>query len=87
MVTDFSKKVEILGQFYIQYRDQKNLEDFIEYSDIGLPLAYLAAEGLCEISDDGAKYIAESWDLFLASLEIQDSGFDNLEEVFIASKK
>ena len=87
MATDFSKKLEILGQFYIQYRDESDLNDFIEYSDIGLPLAYLAAEGLCEISDDGAKYIAETWDLFLAALEIEDSGFDNIQEVFAAAKK
>ncbi len=87
MATDFSKKTEILGQFYFQYGDDTSLEDFIEYSDIGLPLAYLASEGLCEVSDDGAKYIAETWDLFLAALEVEDSGFDNIQEVFAAAKK
>jgi hypothetical protein len=65
MTTDFSKKVEILGQFYIQFRDEGDMADFVEFNDIGLPLAYLAGEGLCEISDDGAKYIAETWDIFL----------------------
>ena len=86
MTTDFSKKVEILGQFYIQFRDEGDMEDFVEFNDIGLPLAYLAAEGLCEISDDGAKYIAETWDIFLSSLGLQDDGFDNLDQILSKAK-
>ena len=82
MTTDFSKKVEILGQFYMNFRDDDELSDFMEFNDIGLPLAYLAEEGLCEISDDGKKYVAESWDLFLASLGVEDTGFDSLDEIF-----
>jgi hypothetical protein len=86
MTTDFSKKIEILGEFYMQYRDEGDMSDFIEFNDIGLPLAYLAAEGLCEISDDGAKYIAETWDIFMSSLGVEDTGFDNLAELLLKSK-
>jgi hypothetical protein len=46
-----------------------------------LPLAYLTSEDLCEVSEDGKRYIVESWDLFLAALEISDTGFTTLEEV------
>ena len=81
-MTDFSKKITILGEFYISYRDNKELEDFITFNDLGLPLAYLASEGLCEVSEDGMKYIAETWDLFLAALEIQDTGFTSLNQIF-----
>lgn len=80
-MTDFSKKCEILGMFYIRFRDTQDLSEFIEFNDIGLPLAYLASEGLCDISDDGKKYVAETWDLFLASLGVQDIGFDDLQQV------
>jgi len=62
MMTDFSKQVEILGQFYMSARDNKEMSEFMEFNDIGLPLAYLASEGLCDISDDGKKYVAETWD-------------------------
>jgi hypothetical protein len=86
MTTDFSKKVEILGQFYIQYRDEGEMSDFIEFNDIGLPLAYLAGEGLCEISDDGAKYIAETWELLLSTIGVEDTGFDSLPELLLKSK-
>jgi hypothetical protein len=82
MTTDFSKQVEILAQFYMSARDNSEVSDFIEFNDIGLPLAYLTAEGLCDISDDGKKYVAETWELFLASFGLQDTGFDSLDDIF-----
>lgn len=80
--TDFSNICNILGQLYFQYREDNNFVDFIEFNDIGLPLAYLASEDLCEPSDDGRRYIIETFDMFIASLNIEDNGFQTLEEIF-----
>lgn len=82
MTTDFSKQIEILGQFYQNYRDDENLADFFEFNDLGLPLAYFAAEGLCQVTDDGIGYISETWNLLMAALELEDTGFENLEQLF-----
>jgi len=87
MTTDFSNQVNILGEFYINYREDSELKDFLEFNDIGLPLAYLASEGLCEISEDGKKYVAESWEMFLLAMGITDEGFENLGEIFLKSGK
>ena len=87
MTTDFSNQVNILGEFYINYREDSELKDFLEFNDIGLPLAYLASEGLCEISDDGKKYVAESWEMFLLAMGITDEGFENLGEIFAKTGK
>ena len=87
MTTDFSKQVEILGEFYINYREDSELKDFLEFNDIGLPLAYLSSEGLCDISDDGKKYVAESWEMFLLAMGITDEGFENLGEIFAKTGK
>jgi hypothetical protein len=84
-MTNFTNKCEILGQFYSQYREEKDFADFMEFNDLGLPLAYFVSEELVEVSDDGARYINETWDLFIASLEIKDTGFDALEDVFFAA--
>jgi len=82
MTTDFSDKVNILGRFKVLYQEENNgIQEFFEFNDIGLPLAYLASEGLCDISDDGKKYIAETWDIFLSMLGVEDTGFSELEEV------
>ena len=87
MTTDFSNQVNILGEFYINYREDSELKDFLEFNDIGLPLAYLSSEGLCDISDDGKKYVAESWEMFLLAMGITDEGFENLGEIFAKTGK
>lgn len=84
-MTDFSDKVDILGELYANYRDDDNFKDFIEFNDLGLPLAYLSREGLCEVSDDGQRYILETWELFIKSLGLNDIGFNDLDEVLQAS--
>lgn len=86
-MTGFTSRCEILGHFYSQYRDEKDFQDFMEFNDLGLPLAYFVSEDLVEVSDDGARYINETWDLFIASLEIKDTGFNNLEDVFAAAER
>lgn len=86
-MTDFTNKLNILGAFYSTYRDDDGeIEDFFEFNDIGVPLAYLTSEGLCEISDDGKKYVAESWDVLLAFLGVEDVGFHSLEELLLRAK-
>lgn len=80
-MTDFSDVVKILGDLYINYKEDKDFADFIEFNDLGLPLAYFSSEGLAQVSEDGNKYILETWSLFLAGLNIQDTGFTSLDDV------
>ena len=89
MATDFSNICLILGKLYYEYnQDASAFQDFIQYNDIGLPLAYLIAETLCEPTQDGEKYILETWELFIAALGISDTGFTSLDEMLdLASKK
>ena len=86
MTTD-ENKIRILADFYIKYRDDEEMEDFFEYNDLGLPMAYLISEDLVSLKDKGNIYISETWALFLESLEIQDMGFENLEQVLSFAQK
>jgi hypothetical protein len=82
METIFENQAKILGNLYMNYKDEEEFEDFIEYNDVGLPLAYLMSEGLSIPTDDGVRYIQETWELFLGGLGIEDTGFETLEDVF-----
>ena len=84
-MTDFSKKCEILGDLYSNYREDPEFRDFAEFNDLGLPLAYLSHECLCELSTDGERYIEETWNLFVDSLGIDDVGFESLDEMLQAA--
>lgn len=86
MTTD-ENKIRILADFYSKYRDDEEMEDFFDYNDLGLPMAYLISEDLVSLKDKGNIYISETWALFLESLEIQDMGFENLEQVLSFAQK
>jgi hypothetical protein len=81
MATNFSNICDILGKLYFQYQDDDGFADFIEYNDIGLPLAYLISETLCEPTQDGEKFVMETWELFLSAVQIEDKGFSSLDEI------
>lgn len=80
-MTPFSNKCDILGELYEQYREDRQFKDFIEYNDLGLPLAYFSSEGLVILQEDAMRFVEETWELFVASLNIKDTGFNNLNEM------
>jgi hypothetical protein len=80
-MTDFSDVCNILGELFSQYKEDKDFKDFIEFNDLGLPLAYLTRENLAVPSDDGARYIMETWEIFLHGLKLEDTGFTDLDSV------
>ena len=84
-MTSFNNILNILGQLYSNYKEDENFKDFIEYNDMGLPLAYLASENLCDVTPDGGRYITETWSLFIDMLGVEDTGFDSLNQLLQAA--
>jgi hypothetical protein len=80
-MTDYSKVTEILATLYSDFQNDVEWEDFISYNDLGLPLAFLYNQGLCEPTDQGVLHIEETWLLFLAALSIEDTGFEDIYDV------
>jgi hypothetical protein len=81
MTTDFSNKITILSELWMNYRDDDHLDDFIEYNDLGLPMAYLLMNEIVLPSDQSELYINETFDLLLAALSVKDKGFESLDEL------
>jgi hypothetical protein len=84
-INHFSKKCEILGDLWLNYRASEQFEDFIEYNDIGLPLAYAFANEIAKPTGIAEQYIEETYSLFLEALEIEDEVFDSLDEMLDSS--
>ena len=83
-VTPFKVKCEIIGDLWMTYRYDSKFKDFIEYNDIGLPLAFLVSEELVQPAPLAKSMIEESFELLLAALELEeDTGFDSLEDLLI----
>ena len=84
MATPFSNKCQILGEFWISYKDDESFAPFFQYNDLGLPLAYFVAEDLVVgVSEQAEAFIEETWSVFAGALELDDEQeWNNLQEIF-----
>jgi hypothetical protein len=71
----------------MDYRTDEQFQDFIEYNDLGLPIAYAISNSLVEAFPIVEGYIEESFDLLLTSLGLTDTGFDSLNEILDSAEK
>lgn len=82
-MTEFDTRCSILADLWINYRGDEGFEEFIEYNDIGLPLAYLIDSKIVKPSNELANgFIDETFELLLAALDLEeDFGFTSLDEL------
>jgi hypothetical protein len=92
--TNFSDKCNILGQFWLFYREdaEKNESwgDFFSYNDVALPLAYMLMgdEPLAIVNEksDGETVIQETWEMLCEFLNVEEDGdYESIGDVFDAS--
>lgn len=80
--TTFDNKTSILSEIWLMYQDDPDFEDFFEYNDLGLPLAYLISTGVVEAKTERAKaFVNETFDLLLAGVGVEDTGFETLDSI------
>ena len=84
--TLFSDKCQILAELWLNYRDEPEFEDFLEYNDLGLPIAYALANSIVKSTEMAERFVEETFDLLLAALEIEDDGWDSLDQMLSISK-
>jgi len=82
---DFADKTGILGQLWIDFRDDEKFSAFMEYNDIGVPMAYFIAEGLVNPTPLGEQYVEETLDMMFTLLEITEEEVDELDEINLDS--
>lgn len=80
--TAYSKKASILADLWQNNAEDEELEEFFEHYDLGLPLAYAVSEGIVESTEKAQKFIEDTFAGLLTKLEIEDEGFDSLDELF-----
>lgn len=82
-LTNFETMCAILAELWSNYRQDKELKDFIEYNDLGLPLAFLIDSSLVDASPTAKEYVIETWQIFLAALGLEDDiEWKSLEQIF-----
>ena len=79
--TNFISKCNILSDLWMDYRADDQFADFVQYNDLGLPLAYAISEGIVEKTEASSTFINEAFDILLAALSLEDTGFETLVEM------
>lgn len=80
--TTLANKTSILAGFYIDYKGIGGFEDFFQYNDLGLPLAYAIDSGIVAPTSKTEPLICETFDLLLESAGWgQDEGFEDLSDI------
>lgn len=83
-MTTYKNKCDILGQLWQDYRDETDFEDFVQYNDLGLPLAYLISQEIVKSSPQAEIYVNETFELFLMALEADmDEDYESLEDLLV----
>jgi hypothetical protein len=86
--TDYSNRCDILAELWVDYKGDDKFQDFFEYNDIGLPLAYAISTTIVPSSDSAESFINETFELFLEVLGIDsDTGFESLADIFVAASQ
>lgn len=82
-LTSFETVCSILAELWSNYRQDKGLSDFIEYNDLGLPLAFLIDAQMVDASPVAKEYVLETWQIFLAALGLEnDIEWKSLDQIF-----
>lgn len=82
---EFSNKCNILGQFWFEFRDDEKLKHFVEYNDVGLPLAWFISTDVVTANPVAEDFINETFNLFLSALSLNEEEvdhFENLNQIF-----
>ena len=82
-LTSFETVCSILAELWSSYRFDKDLKDYIEYNDLGLPIAFAIDAEIVEPTDLAKNYVLETWQILLSALGVEDDiEWKSLEQLF-----
>lgn len=81
METPLSTKAEILEDLWIHYTEAEDFREFVQHNDLGLPLAYAVVNNIVPMTDSAKIFILETFEMLMNMLELEDTGFEHLEDI------
>jgi hypothetical protein len=80
---DFGKKVDILADLGVWYKDDENLSTFIWTHDLGIPAAILLRAGGVEaLSEKGIGWVEIAWEALCDRLKVDPDGvYDDIDSM------
>jgi hypothetical protein len=70
---------------WLNYRTDEQLTEFVDYNDLGLPIAYAIDNDIVRSTEMAQRFVEETFDLLLATLKVEDTGFETLDGLFVVA--
>ena len=92
MTTPYNTKYAILSELWTQYKTDKDMADFFEYNDLGLPLAFMIEQKIVNKTPLAEVYINETFELLHEAIglgpvdENWDYDYANLEDMIACAE-
>ena len=81
-MNEMDRKVGVLADLYLNYRDENQFKEFADYNDIGLPIAHLVHTGLCNMNKEAEVYVEETYDLLVSAMGVEpDLDYHTIEDM------
>jgi len=82
VTTTFDNKCKILTELWTDHYADEELEDFVDFYDIALPLAFAVTKGhIAGLTKSGEELIDEAFSDLLRQYGESDKGFSSIEEI------
>jgi hypothetical protein len=84
---DIEIKCNIIEEFMREHIlhetfDEEDVEDFISYNDLGIPLAQAVSYGLAKLVSEGETLVDETWEALCFVLEVDSQGdYEDLQDL------
>jgi hypothetical protein len=77
-----SSKMDLLRDFYVDYKYDPDWQEFIAINDLGLPLSYLYSFGLVEPTKAGELEVIETWNSLCKELDLDPyAEYESIEDM------
>lgn len=78
----FLTRCEILAELWLNHKTDANFIDFVEYNDLGLPIAYAIANNVVEPKPMAETFVNETFDQLCEELGlVNDINWVNLDQM------
>jgi hypothetical protein len=82
MINEMDRKIGVLADLYLNYRDEDQFKEFADYNDIGLPIAHLVHTGLCNMNREAEVYVEETYDLLISAMGVDpEQGYQTIDDM------
>lgn len=87
--TDFETKAQILGDVWMEYRDEEAFQELLGYADLGFPLAYAITNNIIRVEpeDEATWLVEQTFSLLLELLNVEDTGYQSITDLFDTAER